>query len=81
MEEIKPKDNWILQKIEIEFQQWGEDKGKYVGRIAFQNGDNESFVFKIRPEMAKPYIELMSKDIIKCAETLGERLTKSLGIK
>lgn len=76
----EPKDNWRLQKIELEFQRWGEDKGKYVGKITFENGEYESFSFKIRPEMAQPYIELMSKDIVKCAETLGSRLIDSLGL-
>jgi hypothetical protein len=81
-EQIKePKDDWRLQKIELEFQAYGEDKGKYVGKIKFQNGQFESFDFKIRPEMAQPYIDLMSADIVKCAESLGSRLIESLGLK
>lgn len=75
------KDDWRLQKIELEFQAYGEDKGKYVGKIKFQNGQFESFDFKIRPEMAQPYIDLMSADIVKCAESLGSRLIESLGLK
>lgn len=81
-EQIKePKDDWRLQKIELEFQAYGEDKGKYVGKIKFQNGQFESFDFRIRPEMAQPYIDLMSADIVKCAESLGSRLIESLGLK
>jgi hypothetical protein len=77
----EPKDDWRLQKIELEFQTYGEHKGKYVGKIRFQNGDFESFDFKIRPEMAQPYIDLMSSDIVKCAESLGSRLIESLGLR
>lgn len=81
-EQIKePKDDWRLQKIELEFQTYGEHKGKYVGKIKFQNGEFESFDFKIRPEMAQPYINLMSADIVKCAESLGSRLIDSLGLQ
>jgi hypothetical protein len=42
----EPKDDWRLQKIELEFQTYGEHKGKYVGKIRFQNGEFESFDFK-----------------------------------
>lgn len=76
-----PKNNWRLDKIELEFKSYGEDAGKYVGRIRFQNGDYEQFSFKIRPHMAQPYIELIGADIVKCAESLGARLVESLGLK
>jgi hypothetical protein len=76
----EPHENWHLAKIEIEFQKFGSDAGKYTGRIRFENGDFESFSFKIRPDMAQPYIELISSDIVKGAESLGNRLIESLGL-
>ena len=80
-EKIKePKDDWRLQRIELEFQTFGEHKGKYAGKIRFQNGDYESFNFNIKPEMAQPYITLISAEIVKCAEALGSRLIDSLGV-
>jgi len=75
------RDNWKLEKIELEFQTWGKDKGKYAGRIRFSNNDHESFTFKVRPDMAQPYIDLIAYDIVKGAESLGERLIESLGLK
>lgn len=81
METKLPQDSWKLDKIELEFQSYGEDAGKYVGRIRFQNGEYESFTFKIRPDMAQPYIDIIASDIVKCAESLGTRLAESLGIK
>jgi len=78
---MEARDNWRLDKIELEFISYGDDKGKYNGKIRFQNGEYESFSFKIRPEMAKPYIDLMSADIVKCAESLGAILVESLGLK
>jgi hypothetical protein len=77
----KPQDDWRLEKIELEFKSYGENKGKYEGRIRFQNGEFESFSFKIRPEMAQPYISIMSEDIVKCAESLASRLIDSLGLQ
>ena len=79
-EEIE-ESQWRLQKIELEFQRFGEHKGKYIGSIRFENGEFESFNFKIKPEMAKPYIDLISTDVVKCAESLGQRLIKSLELK
>ncbi len=72
---------WRLEKIEFEFKSYGENKGKYEGKIRFQNGEYESFCFKIRPEMAEKYIAIMSSDIVSSATDLGERLKKSLGLE
>lgn len=80
MENQNINEDWRLQKIELEFQRFGENKGKYIGKIRFENGDFESFEFKIKPEMSQPYIDLISSDIVKCAESLGSRLITSLGL-
>lgn len=72
--------DWRLDKIELEFISYGEDKGKYTGKIRFQNGAYESFSFRIRPEMAGPYVDLIAKDVVKGADSLARRLCESLGI-
>lgn len=80
MEENQNND-WRLQKIELEFQQFGEHKGKYIGKIKFQNGEWESFEFKIYPNMAESYIKLISSDVVKCADNLANRLVESLKLR
>ena len=79
--EKTPQEDWRLDEIKLEFKSYGEDKGKYVGQIRFSNGDFESFSFKIRPDMAKPYIDLIGGDIVKCADSLAQRLIDSLGLR
>lgn len=79
--EKAPKDDWRLESIRLDFQSYGEHKGKYTGKISFQNGESESFSFKIHPDMAERYIHLMSKDIVTSASDLGNRLIESLGLK
>lgn len=74
------KDNWRLDKIELEFKKYGPNKGKYEGSIRFQNDDFESFKFKIREGMAEKYIDLIAEDVVKGAENLGSRLIESLGL-
>jgi hypothetical protein len=73
-------DKWILDEIKLEFENYGEHKGKYTGKVRFQNGDYESFSFKIRPDMAGPYVDLIAKDVVRGADSLARRLCESLGI-
>lgn len=72
------KEGWRLDKIELEFETYGEHKGKYVGSIRFQNGEYESFNFKFYPGMANQYITLIAQDLVKCAAELADNLIKSL---
>lgn len=72
---------WKLKKIELEFQNWGEHKGKYCGSISFQNGEHESFQFNVRPDMAQQYIDVIAEDIVIAASGLADRLMESLGIQ
>lgn len=82
MEDIKePGSDWRLQKIELEFQSYGEDRGKYKGKISFRNGNFESFVCDITPEMAQPYIDLIAERVVESASSLGQNLIKSLGLE
>ena len=88
MEIEKINENWKLQKIEIEFKYgWSHEtdpekqKDRYEGKITFMNNDSESFSFKVKPNMAQKYIDLISNDIVIAATGLGERLKESLGLK
>lgn len=75
------KETWTLREIKIEFNSYGDNKGKYTGKISFGNGHHESFSFRIRPEMAEQYIALIADDLVKGAENLGSDLLKSLKLK
>ena len=75
------KEQWRLSSLELKFNTWGEDEGKYTGKIEFRNGLYESFSFRIRPDMAEPYIDLIASDIVTGAESLGKRLIESLGLE
>lgn len=80
-----PKTEWRLNKIEIKFENGYSFKEKeeekhdrYVGKIEFANEDAESFNLKIPTDMTKRYLDLMREDIIKTAETLGEKIADSI---
>ena len=78
---MSKRDDWKLKKIELEFNGYGEDKGKYTGSVKFQNGEYESFTFMIRPEMAQSYIDLIASDVVRGASNLADRLLISLGLE
>lgn len=75
------KGEWKLKGIRVRFMEYGENKGKYEGSVTFFNGNEESFSFRIKPEMAQNYIALIADDLVKGAENLGSDLLKSLKLK
>jgi hypothetical protein len=77
----EPSKEWILQRIEVEYQRWGNLKGTYIGKISFQNKENESFSFNLRPDMTEDYLRLISEDIIRGATELGGNLLMKLPLK
>lgn len=85
---LKIKDEaWKLDEIKIEFKSgWSFEKDpekridRYEGTISFRNGESEYFRFRIKPNMAQAYIELLANDIVSSATNLGERLKESLGV-
>ena len=66
-----------LKKIEIELQAWGDDKGKYKGKITFEDGTSDSFTFAMSPEVCNRYLTPIATEVIKSAQELGERLAQS----
>lgn len=74
-------DKWVVSRINLRFIDFGEEKGQYTGSIEFEKGREESFKFKIQPDMANRYIDLLADDIVKSADKLAEDLVKSLGLR
>lgn len=78
------KENWTLKKLSIEFQKgysFNETKDHYVGRIEFSNGENESFVIKLREDMTEPYLKLVAQEVIKSSQELANRMAETLNFK
>lgn len=69
---------WRLKSINIAYQEWGDYKGKYVGKIEFANRTNEAFSFNITDEKALQFLALIRDNVVDSASKLGERLLESL---
>lgn len=76
--EILNDSQWKLKSINISFQEWGEYKGKYIGKIEFANRTNEAFSFNITDEKALQFLALIRDNVVDSASKLGERLMQSL---
>jgi hypothetical protein len=76
--EILNDSQWRLKSINITFQEWGEYKGKYLGKIQFGNGQQEAFSFNITDEKALQFLSLIRDNVVDSASKLGERLMQSL---
>ena len=80
-----PKNEWRLKEIEIRFERGFNHREKeeerhdrYVGKIAFENGEGESFNLKIPESMTMDYLDLMRQDIVNTAESLGAKIAESI---
>lgn len=72
--------NWKLKSLKINFQEYGEFKGKYVGKIEFENDSSEAFMFNLSPEDTAAYMNLISDKLVKSASHLGDKLLTSLNL-
>ena len=74
------QEEWVLEKVEIEYNRFGDNKGMYTGRITFKNKNYESFHFVLYPEMTQKYLELIANEVVKSAEELTAKLIETLGL-
>lgn len=70
--------NWQLKKLEIEFREYGEFKGKYTGVVKFMSGDQDAFTFSLSPEETQGYLDIISNKVGLSASELGQKIVESL---
>lgn len=76
--DILNDNDWRLKSLSISFQEWGEYKGKYIGKIQFGNSQQEAFSFNIPEEKANQFLALIRDNIVASAHKLGERVLQSI---
>lgn len=81
---IEEKNSWKLSSLTVEFKKgyaFQNTEDRYEGKIKFQNEDEEIFTIKLTEEMSKPYLKLISKEIVKNAENLAEKMAETFAQK
>jgi hypothetical protein len=71
---------WRLENLRLDFQSYGEFKGKHTAKITFQNRQSDAFTFTLSPEETQQYILLIKDKIVGGASMLGQRLLQSLSL-
>jgi len=74
------KNGYKLQSLDIRYQTYGEFKGKYTGKIAFENGDNEAFTFNLSQEETQSYLDLLASKLVGSASGLADKLLNSMNL-
>ncbi len=83
----KIKNDWKLKSINFGFKKgWScytdeRADDRYDGYIEFENGDQESFKFKIKKDMGQQFIDLIAEKIVTSADELADKLKESLNLK
>lgn len=81
MEQAEIKNQqWKLKDLRIEFQEYGDYKGKYVGKIKFDNDESEAFMFNLRPEMCQQYLALIKDELANAASNLATKVMQTLNL-
>lgn len=79
MENLNNPD-WRLETLDIRFNDYGDFKGKYTGRVKFQNKQQEAFMFNLRSDQAEEYLRLIKGELVGAASGLGDKLLHSLNL-
>jgi hypothetical protein len=74
------KAEWKLKDLSIRFQEYGDYKGKYIGKVEFTNKESEAFTFNVTPQRAEQFLNLIKDQLVDSASHLGEMLLQSLDL-
>lgn len=67
-----------LKRIDISLRDYGEHKGKYFGKIQFENDKEEMFSFNLSPEENQKFLDLISEKVVSTASEMGQLLANSI---
>lgn len=69
---------WELESFTVELQQWGEDKGKYKGRVTFRNKEYEVFSIKVSQEKSTEILKLITAELSQAALDFTDKINSNL---
>lgn len=66
-----------LKSLNIELQEWGEQRGQYQVKITYVHERSETSLF-LPPEVSKPFMEVVAAQIIAASKVTAAKLAESL---
>lgn len=67
-----------LRRLEIEYQTWGENKGKYIGTLHFADDRNTEVKLELSPEQADKFVAFSAPVLMSAADTAAEQFKSKL---
>lgn len=67
-----------LQKLEIQYHEWGENKDKFTGTIVFKDSSKTEVTVVLTPEQAEKYIEFSVPILMAAADNASEKFKLQL---
>ncbi len=67
----------ILKNLEIELNTYGKEKGKYTGRVDFQNEDSK-IQLRLTPEHINKIFELCADALVQTAKDAANEMTVNI---
>ena len=62
-EQQQAMEDWHLNNLSIELQKYGDDKGKYQGRVTFTNKEYENITLRINEAQAGKFLAIIVDDL------------------
>ncbi|OQB09932.1 MAG: hypothetical protein BWY21_00579 [Parcubacteria group bacterium ADurb.Bin216] len=72
------ENTWELESFTVELQHWGEDIGKYKGRVTFRNKEYELFSIKVSQDKSAEILKLITAELSQAALDFTDKINSSL---
>lgn len=66
-----------IDKLTIEMENWGENKGKYIAKVRLKDGNNELFVV-LNPDISGRLLPLVVDELCSAAADYANELRRKL---
>lgn len=68
----------ILDKLEIERERWGENKGQLRGKVRFMDKTDNAIELNLTPELNEKFMAVIGEALITQAKIVQERLIANM---
>lgn len=72
------ENTWELESFTVERISWGEDKGKYKGRVTYRNNEFEMFSIKVSQDKSTEILKLITAELSQAALDFTDKINSSL---
>jgi hypothetical protein len=71
-------DQWHMESLNISVSKYGEDAGRYTGKVTFSNKDYESISLKINQEQAGRFLAIIADELHMTTGSICTMLVQSI---